>query len=73
MAKEKAKDNLWWKNPKNNKLWQDELIKKSTKAVLGYEQYLLNKLDYLELAKIMKDLRSILPISIKNENENDEL
>jgi len=40
---------------------------------LGYEQYLLNKLDYLELAKIMKDLRSILPISIKNENENDEL
>jgi len=66
MAKRKKKDNLWWKDPESFDLWHKELIKRSTTAVESYEKYLLDELNYLELAKIMKDLRSILPISEKD-------
>ena len=63
----KKKDNHWWKDPQSHDLWLKELVKKSTIAVQSYEKYLLDELNYLELAKIMEDLRSILPISIDNE------
>tara|TARA_R100000008_G_scaffold70364_1_gene47953 strand:- start:303 stop:509 length:207 start_codon:yes stop_codon:yes gene_type:complete len=66
MAKRKKKDNLWWKDPESFDLWHKELIERSTTAVESYEKYLLDELNYLELAKIMKDLRSILPISEKD-------
>ena len=39
----------------------DELAKISLSAVDGYERYLLDKLNFLELAKIMKNLRKHLP------------
>ena len=68
MAKRK-KDNLWWKDPESHDLWHKELIKKSTTVVEAYEKYLLDELNYLELAKIIRDLRSILPISEKKDNE----
>ena len=66
MAKKKKKDNLWWKDPESFDLWHSELIKRSTTAVESYEKYLLDELNYLELAKIMRELRSILPISEKD-------
>ena len=66
MGKRKKKENLWWKDPDSFDLWHQELIKRSTTAVESYEKYLLDELNYLELAKIMKDLRSILPISEKD-------
>ena len=39
----------------------DELAKISLSAVDGYEKYLIDKLNYLELAKIMTNLRKHLP------------
>ena len=66
MAKRKKKDNLWWKDPESFDLWHKELIERSTTAVESYEKYLLDELNYLELAKIMSELRNILPISEKD-------
>ena len=40
--------------------WREELIKKARNAVEGYEEYLMNRLNYLELASIMKDLQNHL-------------
>ena len=39
----------------------EELISAAESAVLGYEKYLLDKLDYKELAAIMTSLRELLP------------
>ena len=39
----------------------DELASISLSAVDGYERYLLDKLNYLELAKLMTNLRKHLP------------
>tara|TARA_B100001059_G_scaffold172514_1_gene172693 strand:- start:3041 stop:3214 length:174 start_codon:yes stop_codon:yes gene_type:complete len=39
----------------------DEVIEAAESAVVGYEKYLLDKLDYNELAAIMKNLRELLP------------
>tara|TARA_R100000458_G_C8232573_1_gene213849 strand:+ start:211 stop:393 length:183 start_codon:yes stop_codon:yes gene_type:complete len=38
-----------------------ELIEAAECAVIGYEKYLLNKIDYKKLADIMKILRDALP------------
>ena len=52
------------KRRKSNKTiqdkWNKELIKKSRNAVEGYEEYLMDRLNYLELASIMKDLQKHL-------------
>jgi|TARA_R100000008_G_scaffold11428_3_gene5734 hypothetical protein len=39
----------------------DELAKISLSAVVGYEKYLLDELNYKDLARIMTNLRSHLP------------
>ena len=39
----------------------EELISAAEAAVLGYEKYLLDKLDYKQLAGIMTSLRELLP------------
>ena len=39
----------------------DELASISLSAVVGYERYLLDKLNYLELARIMTNLKKHLP------------
>lgn len=39
----------------------DDLIEAAENAVLGYEKYLLDGIDYNELAGIMKNLRELLP------------
>ena len=52
------------KRRKSNKTvkdrWNEELIKKARNAVEGYEEYLMDRLNYLELASIMKDLQKHL-------------
>jgi len=48
----------------------EEIIKRSTKAVDGYEKYLLDKMNYNELAKIMQELRSVLPMSTDDKKKN---
>ncbi|MAH42440.1 hypothetical protein CL614_01795 [archaeon] len=50
---------------KNNKKptpddWTDELVSVSKDAVLGYEKYLLNEINYNDLAKIMVKVRKVL-------------
>ena len=39
----------------------EDLIDAAEDAVVGYEKYLLDKLDYSKLAVIMKTLRELLP------------
>ena len=63
------------KNPKNNKPLKDDwvikLVEASKKSVDCYEKYLLDQIDYKELAKVMTELRDILPIGCKNDNKKD--
>jgi len=42
-------------------LYTDELIAAAEATVIGYEKYLLDKLDYKDLARIMTSLRELLP------------
>jgi len=46
---------------KNSDLYTDELIAAAESAVIGYEKYLMNKIDYRDLARIMTSLRELLP------------
>ena len=60
-------------NQKKNKSsqeneWVIQLVNAAEKAVTGYEQYLLDKLGYYELAKIMQELRDLLPDGCKDKN-----
>jgi hypothetical protein len=53
-----------WKtqmSDKNSDLYTDELIAAAEAAVIGYEKYLLDKLDYRDLSRIMTSLRILLP------------
>jgi len=39
----------------------DDIVEVSKSAVIGYEKYLMNKIDYKELAAIITILRETLP------------
>ena len=49
------------KKPKQDE-WVSELVEAAESAVIGYEKYLKDELNYSELARIMKNLRGYLPI-----------
>ena len=49
---------------KRDNNWEDELINKARYAVEGYEKYLMDRLNYLELATIMKELQTFLDTKI---------
>lgn len=55
MAKARKKIN------KDSDLYVDELISAAEAAVIGYEKYLLDRIDYKDLARIMTILRELLP------------
>mgnify|MGYP003645903586 FL=1 len=42
--------------------WVSDLVELAESAVVGYEKYLKDELNYRELARIMKQLRGHLPI-----------
>lgn len=42
----------------------DELQEISKSAVMGYEKYLLDKISYNDLARIMTNLRKHLPMGV---------
>ena len=46
-----------------------ELIKVSQSAVDGYERYLLDEINYNDLARIMSNLRKYLPMGATGSNE----
>ncbi len=58
------------KSPKQNE-WVLRLVDAAEKAVKGYEQYLLDRVRYDELAKLMKDLRELLPDGCKDDIEEN--
>ena len=59
------------KSQKDKDKLLNDLIEKATTVVDGYERYLLNTLNYSELARLMQDLRSILPISKKDDDDKE--
>jgi hypothetical protein len=65
-----------WKEPEDKVKWLLDIIEASESVVKGYEQYLLNKVDHIELAKVMTTLHDLLPMSINEyydkENNKEE-
>ena len=61
-----------WKEPEDKTQWLLDLIDASEAAVKGYEKYLLNQLSYNELAKIMVNLRSFLPMSLDDKIDDGD-
>jgi len=63
--------------PKNNKKlledeWVIQLVNAAESAVNGYEKYLLDEINYRELAKIMADLRDLLPEGCKENSKKNK-
>ena len=54
---------------KNGSRYLEDLINAAKAAVVGYEKYLLDKIDYKELASIMTALRKSLPFK---ESESED-
>ena len=50
--------------------WVIRLIDAAENSVKGYEKYLLDQIDYNELAKLMSNLRELLPPNCKNEKQD---
>ena len=50
------------KKTPNQDEWVSDLVDLAESAVIGYEKYLKDQLNYRELARIMKQLRGQLPI-----------
>lgn len=44
--------------------WLNEFVEAAETAVIGYEKYLKDEINHVELAKIMKILRQYLPINM---------
>ena len=62
-----------WKEPENKSEWLSDLIGAGETVVKAYEEYLLNKIDHIELAKVMTILHDLLPMTIyKDYEEEDE-
>jgi hypothetical protein len=53
------------KNYKDNQSWTSDLIDAAESVVIGYEKYLLDELSYKQLAKLMAQLRSLLPMDLE--------
>jgi len=64
--KKTTKKDSWEDEPKV----VEEIIKRAKIAVDAYEKYLLDKMNYNELAKIMQELRSVLPMSTNDKKKN---
>ena len=49
------------KPDRESDLYTEELIAAAEATVIGYEKYLMNKIDYRDLARIMTSFRELLP------------
>jgi phosphoribosyl-dephospho-CoA transferase len=54
---------------KNTDKELEELIEVAKSAVVGYEKYLLDKINYNDLARIMTNLREHLPFGVTGANK----
>ena len=57
-------------NPLKNE-WVIKLVDASQKVVEGYEDYLMDRIGYRELAIRMTKLRDLLPDGFKDEKKSD--
>lgn len=57
-------------NPLENE-WVIKLVDAAEKTVKSYEQYLLDKINYSELAQIMIELRELLPDGCKKDEDEE--
>ena len=62
-----------WQEPEDKVKWLLDLIEASEAVVKGYEQYLLNKVDHVELAKVMTVLHDLLPMAINEQYDNKDI
>jgi len=53
------------KNYRENQAWVTDLVDAAESVVVGYEKYLLDELSYKKLAKLMAQLRSLLPMDLE--------
>lgn len=53
------------KDYRDNQSWTSDLIDAAESAVIGYEKYLLDEISYKQLAKLMAQLRSLLPMNLE--------
>ena len=58
-------------NPLKNE-WVIKLVDASQKVVEGYEDYLMDRIGYRELAIRMAKLRDLLPDGFKEEKKSDD-
>ena len=72
MSYKPRKNNKEWVEPKDKVKWLLDIIDASESVVKGYEQYLLNKVDHIELAKVMTVLHDLLPMSINEYYDREE-
>ena len=52
-------------NYTENQTWVTDLVDVAESVVIGYEKYLLDELSYKQLAKLMAQLRSLLPMNLE--------
>jgi hypothetical protein len=50
---------------KDNQSWVNDLVDAAESVVIGYEKYLLDEVSYKQLAKLMMQLRSLLPMELE--------
>tara|TARA_Y100000310_G_scaffold13488_2_gene13708 strand:+ start:241 stop:483 length:243 start_codon:yes stop_codon:yes gene_type:complete len=56
-----------WVEPEDKVKWLLDIIEAGEAVVKAYERYLLNKIDHIELAKVMTILHDLLPMSIDDD------
>jgi len=72
MSSKKKGQKRVWKEPDDKSEWLNELIEAGEAAVKAYEEYLLNRIDHVELAKVMTILHDLLPMSIYKDYEDEK-
>jgi len=60
-----------WVEPEDKVKWLLDIIEAGEAVVKAYEKYLLNKIDHIELAKVMTILHDLLPMSIDDKHYNN--
>ena len=60
-----------WVEPEDKTQWLLDLIDAGESVVIGYEKYLMNRLDYNQLAQLMLRMRELLPMSIEDKLDKD--
>jgi hypothetical protein len=53
------------KNHTDNQSWITDLVDSAESVVIGYEKYLLDELSHKQLARLMAQLRSLLPMNLE--------